>query len=187
MKKETKEKVVSASKNLLVLIGMLGFVTVAAAMGNAVQLLKYTPLLKNSKLKIFEINQGVKRLLDRGLIEIKEDKNYKYLEVTDKGKHLLLKYQLEGLAQDKPQKWDKKYRVVVFDISEQRRKTRDQLRNMLRSFGFICLQARVWVYPYHCQEIIELLKQYLDLRGEVVYMTVDSIEEDSWLKEGFKL
>lgn len=187
MKKETKEKVLSASKTLLIVVAGLGLVFVAAAAGNAVQLLKYTPLMKRSKLQIFEINQGIKRLLERGLLEIKEDEDYKRLQLTDKGKNLLLKYQLEGLVQDKPSKWDKKYRVVIFDISEQRKKTRDHLRRMLRSFGFICLQDSVWVYPYDCQEIIDLLKQHLNLRNEAVYMTVESIENDKWLKENFKL
>lgn len=187
MKEETKEKVLSASKTLLSIIGMVGFVGVALVAGNAVQLLKYTPIMKRSKLKTFEINQGIKRLLARGLIEIKEDKNYKYLSITNKGNNLLLRYQLEGLVKEKPKKWDKKYRVIVFDISEQRRKTRDNLRNILRSFGFICLQGSVWVYPYDCQEIIDLLKQYLDLNNEALYMTVDSIENDRWLRENFKL
>ena len=127
MKKETKEKVLSASKTLLMIVGALGFVTIAAVAGNAVQLLKYTPLIKRSKLKIFEINQAVKRMLDRGWLEIAEDKHYKFLRITDKGKRLLLKYQLDSLAQDKPQKWDKKYRVVIFDIAEHKRITRNHL------------------------------------------------------------
>lgn len=187
MKKDTKEKILSASKTLLLIIGGLGFVFVAAAMGNAVQLLKYTPLMKKSKLKVFEINQGIKRLLDRDLLEIKEDKDYKFLEITERGKNLLLKYQMEGLIKSKPKKWDKKYRVVIFDISEQKKKIRDHLRNMLRSFGFVCLQDSVWVYPYACQEIVDLLKQYLQLKEDVLYMTVESIENDKWLKENFKL
>lgn len=187
MKENTKEKVLSASKTLLLIVGAVGFIFVAAAAGNAVQLLKYTPIMKRSKLKVFEINQGVKRLLARELVEIEEDKNYKRLKITDKGRQLLLKYELEGLTKEKPKKWDRKYRVVIFDISEQRKKTRDHLRGMLKSFGFICLQGSVWVYPYHCQEIIDLLKQYLKLKNEVLYMTVDSIEEDKWLKDSFKL
>lgn len=187
MKKETKEKVLSASKTLLSIIAIVGFVGLAAVAGNAVQLLKYTPIMKRSKLKTFEINQGIKRLLARGLIEIKEDKNYKYLSITNKGNNLLLRYQLEGLVKEKPKKWDKKYRVVIFDISEQRKKIRDQLRGILKSFGFILLQDSVWVYPYECQEIIDLLKQYLELKEDVIYMTVESIENDKWLKEEFKL
>ncbi len=187
MKEETKEKMLSASKTLLLTIGLLGFVTVAAVAGNAVQLLKYTPLLKKSKLKLFEANQGIKRLLDRGLLQIKEDKNYKYLEITEKGRHMLLKYQIEGLAKNKPNKWDRKYRVVIFDISENMKKTRDRLRDILRLFGFVQLQASVWVYPYECQEIIDLLKQYLSLQAQVVYMTVESIDNDDGLRASFDL
>jgi CRISPR-associated endonuclease Cas2 len=186
MEKETKEKIVSIGKDVLIAMGTLGFVVVAASMGNAVQLLKYTPLF-DKKYKNYQINRSVKRLLDSGFLKISEDKYNKFLEVTEKGKKLLIKYELEGLAQDKPKKWDKKYRVVIFDISEQRRKVRDRLRIMLRSFGFIQLQGSVWVYPYECQEIIELLKKYLELKEEVIYMIVDSIENDDWLLKNFKL
>ena len=129
----------------------------------------------------------MKSLLNRGLLEITEDKYNKYLKVTEKGSKLLLKYQLESLAKEKPEKWDGKYRVVIFDISEQRKKIRDNLRNTLRLFGFIQLQGSVWVYPYPCQEIIALLKKYLELGDEVIYMNVNSIENDEWLLENFKL
>lgn len=187
MKTETKEKVLSASKTLLVAVGLLGFIAVAAVVGNAVQLLKYTSIMKKSKLKVYEINQNIKRLIDRGLLQISEDKNYKYLEVTPKGKRFLLKLKIEGLVQDKPEKWDKKYRIVIFDIPEGSRKIRDELRKTIQGFGFICLQKSVWLYPYPCQNIIELLKQYLGVHGEAIYMTVDSIENDGWIKDFFKL
>lgn len=188
MKEETKERLVSVSKAILLTVGILGFVAIAAVAGNAVQLLKYTPLGgKRQKLKIYEINKNIKLLIKRDLIMEKEDKDYKYLEITPKGRRLLLKYEMEGLSEEKPKKWDHKYRVVIFDISEYRKKTRDQLRKILVNFDFVCLQDSVWVYPYHCQEIIELLKKYLELKEEVIYMVVDSIENDKWLKERFKL
>ncbi len=181
MKKETKEKMVSVGKDILITVGLLGFVTVAAMAGNAVQLLKYTPLgQRRWKIKNYEMNRYLKRLLElRG--------NTEYLEVTNKGKKLLLKYELEGLNQNKPPKWDKKYRVIIFDISEERRGARDRLRITIRGLGFVQLQQSVWVYPYPCQDIIELLKKYLEIKSEVIYMTVDTIENDQWLKENFKL
>jgi phenylacetic acid degradation operon negative regulatory protein len=184
---ETRAKVASVGKDILITIGALGFVFVAAVAGNAVQLLKYTPLLKKTKYTNYQINRNIKRLLERGLLEIKESKQDKRLEITSKGRRLLLKYELEGLADKKPKKWDGRYRIVIFDISEHRRKTRDHLRIMLKGFGFVQLQGSVWVYPYHCQEIIELLKKYLELKSEVVYMTADLIENDDWLLENFKL
>lgn len=188
MKTETKEKVLSLGKDILLTIGILGFVTVGAIAGNAVQLLKYTPLGdRKRKIKNYELNRSVKRLLDRGFLQKKLRKNIEHLELTDKGQKLILKYELESLAKVKPPKWDKKYRVVIFDISENRRGIRDRLRVTIRGFGFIQLQQSVWIYPYPCQDIIELLKKYLEIQGEVIYMTVDSIEDDEWLKENFGL
>ncbi len=187
VKRETKEKVLSASKTVLVTIGVLGFVVVAASMGNAVQLLKYTPFLKKNRLKVYEVNHNIKRLLSRGLIQIKKDKNYEYLELTEKGKSLLLKCELEGLNKSQPSKWDGKYRLVIFDISESSRRIRDDLRKIIRGFGFVYLQKSVWIYPYPCKDIIELLKKYLGIHGEVIYMEIGSIEDDEWLRKSFNL
>jgi len=188
MKEKTKENLISVSKAILLSVGILGFVAVAVVAGNAVQLLKHTPLGgKRQKLKIYEINKNIKLLINRGLVIEKEDEDCKYLEITPKGRNLLLKYELEGLSKEKPKMWDHKYRVVIFDISEHKKKTRDHLRKILVNFGFVCMQDSVWVYPYHCQEIVELLKKYLELNEEVIYMTVDSIENDKWLRDKFKL
>lgn len=178
---------VSISKGILIAIGVVGFVSLAAIAGNTVQLLKYTGLTKRPKIKLYEINKNIKRLLDRGLIVVKEKINSKVLEITPKGRRLLLKYELDGLSHEKPKKWDGKYRVVIFDILEEKKNIRDQLRRTLHSFGFIYLQGSVWVYPYHCHEIIELLKRYLNLDREVLYMNVESIENDTWLKDRFGL
>lgn len=185
MREETKEKVISISKDILLTVGILGLVPVAVLAGNSVQLLK--PLLKKRKIKLYDLNRNIKRLLKRDLLVIKENNNHRFLEVTKKGRELIWRYKLEGLIQNKPPRWDKKYRVIIFDISEIARKYRDKLRRIIRGFGFVCLQDSVWIYPYPCDEIIELLKKYLGLKEEVIYMTVDSIENDKWLKKIFHL
>jgi hypothetical protein len=45
------------------------------------------------------------------------------------------------------------------------------------------------VYPYPCEGVISLLRTNLNLEkeDEVIYMTVDSIENDAWLRKEFKL
>jgi len=119
MKNEPKKLAASVGKAIMLTVGMVGFVAVAAVAGNAVQLLKYTPLArKQSKLKLYEINQGIKRLLARGLLEEQVNNHARSLQVTEKGRKLLLRYELESLTHNKPPKWDNKYRVVIFDISE---------------------------------------------------------------------
>ena len=49
MKEQTKEKILSASKTLLTIIGVAGFVFVAVAAGNAVQLFEI--YFHNEKIK----------------------------------------------------------------------------------------------------------------------------------------
>ena len=56
MKQEIKEKIASVSKDILIAIGILGFIPIAVVAGNAVQLLKYTGLTKRPKIKTYEMD-----------------------------------------------------------------------------------------------------------------------------------
>ena len=128
------------------------------------------------------------RLADRGLIVFKKSKNGKtYARLTDKGKQELLKYRLEELVVNTPRQWDGKWRVVTFDIKELKRQARDRLRQELVSLGFVHLQNSVWVYPYECDEFITLLKTYYELGKSLLYLVVEKLENDQWLKETFGL
>jgi phenylacetic acid degradation operon negative regulatory protein len=44
-------------------------------------------------------------------------------------------------------KWDGRWRLVLFDVPENCRQTRDKLRVHLRHRGFGCLQNSVWITP----------------------------------------
>lgn len=44
-----------------------------------------------------------------------------------------------------PQKWDNFWTIVVFDIPENQRQTRDTLRKYLKHLGFVQWQRSVWV------------------------------------------
>ncbi|GEM_PF-1147765 len=60
----------------------------------------------------------------------------------------------------KNKQWDGKWRMVVFDIPEQRKRYRDSLRAQLNYFGFLQLQKSVWVTPFRVDE--ELLEAVRD-------------------------
>ena len=75
----------------------------------------------------------------------------------------------------------------MFDIKEFRRRDRDLLRDELRNFGFQKLQASVWVSPRDATDIIPLLKADLGIGKDILYMTVESIENDPALRKQFGL
>lgn len=174
---------------ILATIGLTALVGVAMVAPNALQYLRILGLHKKKiDRQKYYIDAAIEKLHKRNLIEIVVKANgEKYTKLTAEGKKALLKFEFEGLSKQKPKKWDEKYRVVIFDIKENTRFSRDDLRYMLLKFGFIRLQNSVWVYPYPCEGAVNLLKTYLEVGDEVVYMTVESIENDAWLRKHFAL
>lgn len=92
------------------------------------------------ELKKSALAAALKRLREKGFIE-KDYINEKELviKLTDEGRSILM---LEG---GEPEKWDGKWRVVVFDIPEQRRIIRNLFRRNLKKWGFRPLQKSVWI------------------------------------------
>jgi DNA-binding transcriptional regulator PaaX len=185
MKRETKLYIV---KIILSIIAAGGIITLAAAMPGAVQAVDlFWGKDKRKYSSKYYVKKKITDLEKQGLIKF-EDKNGKtFIRLTEKGKQRLLKYRLQEIKIKKPKKWDKKWRVVIFDIKEYKRFVRDGLREELINLGFLKLQNSVWVYPYECEEVIIMLKSHFKTGKEVLYMTVDNIENDRWLKKEFNL
>ena len=127
---------------------------------------------------------------------MKDRKNYKsfkkengeiFARLTKKGDSIIRKMELGRIKIKKQKKWDNKWRVIMFDIKENRRKTRDQFRIYLQGLDFRQIQKSVWVCPYPCESVIKLLKADLAIGKDILYMTVESIENDYWIKKEFNL
>ncbi len=120
------------------------------------------------------------RMVAAGLVKF----DGKFLRLTEKGKFELDRM---SMATIKPKKWDRKWRVLIFDIPDYRRSLRDKVRRTLRMIGFERLQDSVWIYPYDCEDHITLLKADFKVGKDMLYMVVDSLEGDSWLRKHFAL
>lgn len=92
------------------------------------------------ELKKPALAAALKRLREKGYIN-KDYINEKELviKLTDEGRDILM---LEG---GEPEKWDGKWRIVVFDIPESKRLIRNLFRRNLKKWGFKHLQKSVWI------------------------------------------
>lgn len=182
---------VSTKELVLSTIGVVGILSIALLAPNALQMLKVFGLnpKKIHSDRIFKSQLGAtaKRLMGQGLLTKRDKGGYPYLHLTKKGERELLRYKLKRSARDKNKKWDRKWRVIIFDIREERKKVRDLLRYELKQFGFMRLQHSVWVYPYECEDFITLLKADLAFGKSVLYMIVERVEEDEHLRQSFRL
>lgn len=133
------------------------------------------------------LNQTLKRLKRQKLVEIEEKDGEQIVKITQKGKVRALKYKLEEMKIKKPKAWDKKWRLVIFDISEKKKWFREIFRERLKILGLLRLQESVYVYPHPCFDEIEFLRQIYDVPFEVKYVVAEKIEEEEDLKRHFNL
>ncbi len=135
----------------------------------------------------YDIPRSVRRLVERGLLRIEKHKGEEALCLTEKGKKFLSRFSHDELILKSPKVWDKKWRVVIYDIPEDRKSLRMELKRVLEGLGFVMVQKSVWVHAYPCEDLLLLLKAEFRLGKEVLYLVVDRMENDTWMRKHFKL
>jgi len=99
-------------------------------------------------------------------------KNGKY-ELTEKG--VARFEQIRFKESVKRKKWDGSWRLVVFDIPEEKRVARDALRRKLKIFGFYPLQKSVFVFPFDCQKEILNLADFFEANENIEYIMAKTL------------
>jgi CRISPR-associated endonuclease Cas2 len=177
-----KKEIIQISKIILGVIAVAGVLSIALVAPGVFVAVKMFRKKNNGRFNV-QIKQALKRLNQRGLIEINRGR----VTLTNKGKQELAFYEMKKRLIKHPKKWDKKWRVVIFDVWERRRKVRDDMRKYLSQIGFVKLQQSVWVYPYECEDVVELFRVQYKLRSAVHYLVVEKIDDDDKFKKMFNL
>lgn len=122
-------------------------------------------------LKKSEISRALKRLRENGLVDLIDD-NELILRLTDKGKEKAVLANL--LLED--EKWDGKWRIVIWDIPEKRRVARDFLRSKLKGWGFIPWQQSVWVTKKNCTKPLRDFIKQVGIKDWVRVIESDNVD-----------
>lgn len=133
-----------------------------------------------------QIQRSLWYLKRKGYVTIKQTGK---LMLTDKGSKYLTsgKWFWDTVVIPKPHRWDKKWRLVIFDIPEPKRKKRDSFRRRLQALGFTRLQRSVFVYPYPCEDLIRTICDLCEVAPFVYYATADHLPNDQKLRNYFSL
>ncbi len=170
---------------VLATVGIAGLITVMAVAPGALQLLEVSGI--NARLR-YKTKTVLGRLKQKGEIEFVERSGKKYARLTERGKLVLgLDQEQLRLATQKPRRWDRRYRLVMFDVPERRKTVRDRLRTEMSKAGFLRMQDSVWLYPYDCEEFIALLKANLRIGNDVLYIVAEDIGNDIVIRKHFGL
>jgi len=84
-------------------------------------------------------------------------------------------------------KWDKKWRIVIFDIPEKKRIARDHLRLYLKGLGFRMLQNSNWICPYGDFDEIQGFIKEERIEKYVILIVSNKISNELLYKTKFKL
>jgi CRISPR-associated endonuclease Cas2 len=128
-----------------------------------------------------QIQQCTRRLKNRGLLMGSGKNGY---AISPDGKKYLEDMSFSQLSP--VSKWDKKWRVVIYDIPESKRNERDAVRNLLKQLGFYKLQISTWVHPLPCLNQFEQIRKASGLDSELILMEVMSISNQKILLSHFK-
>lgn len=194
MKETTKQNIQSGLKltgEILKVIAVGGLVASSVIVPNILQVIPGLGLThgRTDRRRWYpsDISRVLKRLKRDGAIRLVQHSGGSFLQITAHGSALLAHHQLEGISPQKGGRWDKRWRLVIFDISERNKLIRDALRNQLRAWKFLMLQESVWIYPFDCEEAIELLKTAFRIRHDVYYLEVTRHSYDHLLRRHFRL
>lgn len=181
-KSRQRKKRADIQKIVLGTVAAAGVISVALIAPGVLGAMKKLGLMPKRRQEDI-IRRSQARLVERGLL-VWEGRR---LRLTQKGEIKLRIFEAKHFDFQKPRRWDKRWRVLIFDIPESRKGLREKVRNTLRSVGFVRLQDSVWIYPYPCEDLITLLKADFKVGKDMLYMIVDTLESDHKLRARFGL
>ena len=153
----------------------------------------YFRIVKNiakewKKINERSLRESIKKLYQSKIIDYKENNNGTVeLILTDAGKKKILLYDLEKLKIDKPPKWDNLWRLVIFDIPENKKQARMAMSSKLKELGFYPMQKSVFIHPYECKDEIDFVTELFNIVPYVRFLRVKDIDIELDLKNRFHL
>jgi DNA-binding transcriptional regulator PaaX len=177
-------------KNLLLRsLAVAGVISIALVAPKMTRLLKGLDRPAKNRAQLYRrITQGIKRLEQEGLVTVSGEYANRRVRITEKGREVMKQIEFGEYVIPEPAFWDGKWRVLIFDIREKRRRVRTQLRRLLQGAGFVRVQDSVWVYPYPCDDFISLVRAHLKSGvGEIRIFVAEALESDKDLREHFCL
>ena len=141
---------------------------------------------RKRKFQRARLLQDLKRLQNREIIDYTElDNGEIKIVLAGKGKKLQIQFNFDTLSLSKKEPWDKTWRMVIFDIPEDKRRAREAFRQKLQQLGLYPIQKSVFIVPYRCENEVEFAATVLEVRQHILLFLVASFEGEEKMREYF--
>ncbi|GEM_PF-1083334 len=133
-----------------------------------------------------QIHNSLKYLKQKKFIAYEFKENKLKILITKLGAHHLNKTAFDDIV-IKPRAWDHRWRLLTFDIPEDKQGARQILRRKLIRLGFFHFQRSVFILPFPCGKEIHEIAHTLKIRPYMHLLTCDRFSGDKMLIKKFKL
>lgn len=141
--------------------------------------------LKERSVEKSQFIEKLKYLKRKGYIETYVEGKEKFIELTEKGIDRAKLMKAYDIVISRPERWDGKWRIVIYDIPQKHNANRDRFRRKLIKLGLIKVQDSVYIYPFECTEEIMLLTTRLLISKYVLITISEIIQGETKLIEKF--
>ncbi len=142
---------------------------------NTLQLLQYfTPRSPKERAKIMRM---IRYLESRDCIQLEHQNGREYIHLTKQGRKQFDENAIRELQIPEPRRWDRRWRLVMFDLPIRHEKVRQAFRLKLEDFGFRLYQRSVFIYPHECMEEVNAVAEWFGVREHVRYIVAEHIND----------
>jgi DNA-binding transcriptional regulator PaaX len=145
----------------------------------------------HDELKNFDsrhLKKSIKSLYESNVVKVKENKDGTMtLVLSEEGKKRAVSFNINNIEIKKPNKWDGKWRFILFDVPERKRYIRNGLRFHLKTIGFFEYQKSVFTHPYDCKDEIDYIIEFYEAREFVRYVVAEGVDNELHLKTFFNI
>ena len=117
----------------------------------------------------------------------RDESGHASLVLSHQGKKVVGMHALRELRPLRQKVWDRKWRIVLFDIPNHAKSARDSFAGTLKRLGFLALQKSVFVCPYPCEEELEVVADFYGVGECVEIIIAEKFTREKEFKRLFKV
>lgn len=115
----------------------------------------------------------------QALIDIASQADRIRYTLTPAGAYRLQELTLDVIHIARPKKWDKKWRLVAFDVPVKQSRQRQKFVEKLQALNFFMLQKSLWVHPFPCSREVEEIASHYNVLRHCSLLEISQTDEAS--------
>ncbi|RNB87874.1 phenylacetic acid degradation operon negative regulatory protein PaaX [Brevibacillus fluminis] len=142
--------------------------------GSEIWIGSLTKLMGEFGLSEPAVRAAISRMLRQGWLDSRKVGNRSYYSMSARGKNRL-EEAAARIYKVEESDWDGRWCIVSYNIPEERRALRDQLRKDLSWMGFGMLTTSTWISPNNLSDYVKELTESYDIKDHVEMFYADHL------------